>query len=149
MDVILLKKVDNLGNLGDKVAVKAGYGRNFLLPSGSAVPATEENLAAFEARRAELEKQSAEQLAIAQERKARIDALGPITVACRAGEEGRLFGSIGTSDIAQAVTEAGVEIAKLEVRLPTGPFRVTGEYDVDLHLHTDVNAVVKLEIVPE
>ena len=148
MDVILLKKVDNLGNLGDKVAVKAGYGRNFLIPSGRAVPATSNNVAAFEERRAELEKDATEVAAAAEARKAKLDGLA-ITIACKAGEEGRLFGSVGTADIAQAATDAGVEVLKQEVRLPEGPFRVTGEFDVELHLHADVNVTVKLSIVPE
>jgi large subunit ribosomal protein L9 len=148
MDVILLQKVDNLGDLGDKVAVKAGYGRNFLIPSGRAVPATADNLATFEARRAELEKEAAARLAEAEARKAKLDGLA-VTIACKAGDEGRLFGSVGTADIAQAATAAGVELAKQEVRLPEGPFRVTGEFEVDLHLHADVNATLKLAIVPE
>lgn len=148
MDVILLQKVDNLGDLGDKVAVKAGYGRNFLIPSGRAVPATADNLASFEARRAELEKEAAARLAEAEARKAKLDALA-ITIACKAGDEGRLFGSVGAADIAQAATDAGVELAKHELRLPEGPFRVTGEFEVDAHLHTDVNATLKLTIVPE
>lgn len=148
MDVILLQKVDNLGNLGDKVAVKSGYGRNFLIPSGRAVPATAENVAAFEARRAELEKEAAERLTEAEARKTKLDGL-QITIACKAGDEGRLFGSVGTADIAQAATDAGVEVLKQEVRLPEGPFRVVGEFDVELHLHADVNATIKLTIVPE
>ncbi|HEC17186.1 MAG TPA: 50S ribosomal protein L9 [Sedimenticola sp.] len=148
MDVILLQKVDNLGDLGEKVSVQAGYGRNFLIPSGRAVPATPENLAELEERRAELEKQAAERLAAAEKRKARLDGLA-VTISCKAGDEGRLFGSVGTADIARAVTDAGVELAKQEVRLPEGPFRVTGEFDVTVHLHTDVNAVIKLTIAPE
>jgi len=148
MDVILLQKVDNLGNLGDKVAVKSGYGRNFLIPSGRAVPATANNVAAFEERRAELEKEAAEVLAAAEARKAKLEGMA-ITIACKAGDEGRLFGSVGTVDIAQAATEAGQEVLKQEVRLPEGPFRVTGEFDVELHLHADVNATIKLSIVPE
>ncbi len=148
MDVILLDKVDNLGNLGDKVSVRNGYGRNFLIPAGKAVPATKDNLAAFEKRRAELEKQAAEKQAAAETRKAEIEAL-EITIPCKTGEEGRLFGSIGTIDISDAVTKAGVELAKQEVRLPEGPFRMIGEYEVQLHLHSDVNANLKLVIVPE
>ena len=148
MDVILLQKVDNLGDLGEKVSVQAGYGGNFLIPSGRAVPATPENLAELEERRAELEKQAAERLAAAEKRKARLDGLA-VTISCKAGDEGRLFGSVGTADIARAVTDAGVELAKQEVRLPEGPFRVTGEFDVTVHLHTDVNAVIKLTIAPE
>ncbi len=149
MEVILLKNVENLGNLGDKVSVKAGYGRNYLIPSGNAVPATADNLAAFEERRAELEKAAAEALAVANGRKEQLASLPPITIACRAGDEGRLFGSVGTSDIADAVSKAGVEVQKQEVRLPQGPFRVAGEYEVSLHLHADVEAVVKVEVVPE
>ncbi len=148
MDVILLEKVDNLGNLGDKVTVRNGYGRNYLIPTGKAVPATKDNLEEFEKRRAELEKQAAEKLAAAEERKTRIEAL-EITIPHKTGEEGRLFGSIGTHDIADAVSAAGVELSKHEVRLPEGPFRAIGEYEVQLHLHTDVNAVLKLIIVPE
>ena len=148
MEIILLQKVDNLGELGDKVNVKSGYGRNFLIPSGRAVPATNANMEAFEAHRAELEKAAAEKLALANARKAKLDGLA-VTVTCKAGEEGRLFGSVGTVDIAHAATEAGAELAKKEVLLPNGPFRVAGDYDVDLHLHADVNATLKLSIVPE
>ncbi|MET0081714.1 MAG: 50S ribosomal protein L9 [Sedimenticola sp.] len=145
MDVILLEKVDNLGGLGDKVSVKPGYGRNFLIPGGKAVAATKANVEEFEARRAELEKQAAEALAAAEARKSAIEELS-VTVARKAGDEGRLFGSVGTADIATAVTEAGVELAKREVRLPEGPFHTTGEYEVQLHLHTDVDATLKLTV---
>ena len=141
MEVILLEKVENLGNLGDKVKVRPGYGRNFLIPHGKATPATEEAVKEFEARRAELERQAAEVLAAAEARKAQLEGLS-VTVAAKAGDEGKLFGSVGTVDIAEAVTAAGVEIAKQEVRLPDGPLRVTGEYQVGLHLHTDVDATV-------
>ncbi|MCF6281800.1 MAG: 50S ribosomal protein L9 [Candidatus Polarisedimenticolaceae bacterium] len=148
MDIILLKRVDNLGNLGDKVSVKAGYGRNFLIPTGRAAPATESNLKAFEERRATLEKEAAELLSTAEARKAKLDDL-VVTIACKAGDEGRLFGSVGTADIAAAVTESGVELSKQEVRLPDGPFRIAGEYDVALHLLAEVDANLKLTIVPE
>jgi large subunit ribosomal protein L9 len=148
MEVILLQKVENLGELGDKVAVKSGYGRNYLLPTGRAVPATKANQEVFEARRAELEKQEAESLAAAEARKAKIEGIA-VTVARKAGDEGRLFGSVGTADIAAACTSAGVEVAKKEVRLPEGPFHVTGEFEVELHLHSDVDAILKLHIVPE
>jgi large subunit ribosomal protein L9 len=148
MDVILLKKVDNLGNLGDRVHVKSGYGRNYLIPSGHAVPATEENIKAFEERRAELEQQADELLAAAQARKAQLEDLS-VAIARKAGDEGRLFGSVGTGDIAKAVQEAGVELGKHEVRLPQGPYRAVGEYEVELHLHTDVNAKLQLEVIPE
>ncbi len=148
MDVILLEKVDNLGNLGDKVAVRPGYGRNFLIPTGRAVAATPENLKAFEARRAELEKQAAERLAAAAARKEKLDGLA-ITVRHRAGDEGKLFGSVGTSDIASAVETLGIELEKSEIRLPQGALRVTGEHDVTVHLHADVNATLKVTVVGE
>ena len=148
MDIILLQKVDNLGGLGDKVSVKGGYGRNFLIPSGRAVAATAENIKAFEARRAELEKEAAQRLATAEQRKAALDGMS-VTISCKAGDEGRLFGSIGTADIAKAVTDAGAELAKKEVLLPNGAFRIAGEYEVDLHLHADVDATINLNIVPE
>ncbi len=147
MDVILLEKVDNLGGLGDKVSVKPGYGRNYLIPSGKAVAATKENVEEFEKRRAELEKQAAEALAAAESRKEQMEALESVTIARKAGDEGRLFGSVGTSDIAEAVTAAGVELAKREVRLPSGPFHTTGEFEVAVHLHSDVDAVVRIAIV--
>jgi large subunit ribosomal protein L9 len=150
MEVILLEKVDNLGGLGEKVAVKSGFGRNFLIPQGKAVFASPENVRRFEERRAELEQQAAGKLAAAEARKAQIEALSDgITITHRVGEEGRLFGSVGTVDIAQACADAGVEVAKSEVRLPEGPFRLAGEYEVTLHLHTDVNATLKVAVVGE
>ena len=148
MEVILLEKVENLGNLGDKVVVKPGYGRNFLLPSGKAAPATKENVEKFEARRAELEKIAAEALAKAEQRRDAIEKLS-VTITSKAGDEGKLFGSIGPADIADAVTSAGVEIEKKEVRLPEGPIRLAGDYEITLHLHADVDAVVKLTIIGE
>ncbi len=150
MEVILLEKVDNLGGLGEKVSVKSGFGRNFLIPQGKAVFASAKNVKQFEERRTELEQQAAEKLAAAEARKAQIEGLSDgITITHRVGEEGRLFGSVGTVDIADACTEAGVEVAKSEVRLPEGPFRLVGEYDVTLHLHTDVNATLKVAVVGE
>ena len=146
MEVILLEKIANLGNLGDKVAVKAGYARNFLLPFGKATPATAENVAAFEARRAELEKLAAEKKAEADARAAQLAEL-TVTIAANAGEEGKLFGSIGTRVIAVAVTAAGVAIEKSEVRLPDGALRNVGEFDVVVQLHTDVETTVKLVVV--
>ena len=146
MEIILLEKIANLGNLGDKVAVKAGYARNFLLPFGKATPATAENVAAFEARRAELEKLAAEKKAEADARAAQLAEL-TVTIAANAGEEGKLFGSIGTRDIADAVTAAGVAIEKSEVRLPDGALRNVGEFDVVVQLHTDVETTVKLVVV--
>ncbi|MCG8486295.1 MAG: 50S ribosomal protein L9 [Candidatus Thiodiazotropha sp.] len=148
MEIILLQKVDNLGDLGEKVNVKSGYGRNFLIPSGKAIPATEENLKVFEQRRAELEKEAQEKLQAAEARKAKLDGM-EVSITCKAGDEGRLFGSVGTSDIAKAVSAAGESVEKKEVMLPTGPFRIAGEYEVDLHLHADVDVTIKLTIVPE
>ena len=149
MDVILLEKVENLGNLGDRVSVKPGFGRNFLIPNGKAQPATADNVAAFEARRAELEKIATEALALAESRKLAIDELGTVSISHKAGEEGRLFGSVGTAEIAEAITSAGASVARNEVRLPTGALRHTGEYGIEIHLHTDVNATVTIAIVPE
>ena len=149
MDVILLENIGNLGGLGDKVTVKAGYGRNFLIPQGKAVPATDANIAEFEARRAELERAAAETLAAAQARGESLEALETITIEANAGEEGKLFGSIGTRDIADAVTAAGVEIDKAEVRLPEGALRETGEYTIAIQLHPEVMADIALAIVPE
>lgn len=148
MDVILLEKITNLGNLGDTVTVKAGYGRNYLIPTGLAVPATAANVEAFEARRAELEKAAAEKLAAAEQRKTQLDDLH-VTIARKAGDEGKLFGSVGTADIAEAITAAGVEVDRQEIRLAEGAFRVTGDYEVSIHLHTDVDATVTLSIVAE
>jgi len=150
MEVILLEKVDNVGVLGDKVTVKSGYARNFLIPTGKAVFASAENVAAFEERRAELEKQAADKLAAAQARKAQIEALeGGVTIAHQAGEEGKLFGSVGTADIVAAVEQKGVELHKSEVRMPEGAFREIGEYEVDLHLHADVDVTIKVAVVAE
>lgn len=148
MEVILLEKVANLGSLGDKVNVKAGYGRNFLVPYGKAVPATDDNLKAFEARRAELEKAAADKLTSAQ---ARAEALNgaSFTISSKAGDEGKLFGSIGVRDIADAVSTSGTEVEKSEVRLPDGPLRAVGEYDIELQLHSDVSAEIKLTVVAE
>ncbi|RQG27969.1 50S ribosomal protein L9 [Pseudomonas aeruginosa] len=148
MEVILLEKVANLGNLGDKVNIKGGYARNFLLPQGKATVATAENVAAFEARRAELEKAAAEKKAAAEARAAQLSEL-VVTLGAHAGDEGKLFGSIGTRDIAEAVSSAGYPLEKAEVRLPNGALRNTGEFDVAVHLHTDVETTLKLIIVAE
>lgn len=148
MDVILLEKIENLGVLGDKVSVKSGYARNFLLPQGKAKMATPENLKEFEERRAELEAQAAEALAAAQARAEKLNDL-TVTITAKTGGESKLFGSIGTVDIVEAVNAQGGDIEKKEVRLPEGNIRETGEYDITLHLHTDVNAEIKLVIVPE
>ncbi|MEW5756608.1 MAG: 50S ribosomal protein L9 [Pseudomonadota bacterium] len=147
MDVILLQKVQNLGNLGDKVKVKAGFGRNFLIPQGKAVPATAANVAEFDARRAALEKAAAEALAEAQKRGEALNGMA-VTISMRAGDDGKLFGSVGTTDIAEAVSNKGVKINKSEVRLPAGPIRMVGEYEVGVHLHVDVDSVVKVSVIP-
>jgi large subunit ribosomal protein L9 len=148
MEVILLEKVANLGSLGDKVNVKSGYGRNFLLPYGKAVPASEANLKAFEERRAELEKAAAEKLAAAQTRAEALEGAS-FTIGSKAGDEGKLFGSIGVRDIADAITAGGTDVEKSEVRLPEGPLRAIGEYDIELQLHSDVEVTVKLAVVAE
>jgi len=148
MNVILLENIKNLGQLGDNVNVKPGYGRNFLIPSGKAVPATEANVAKFEARRAELEKAAAEKLAAAEARAAKL-ADSKITIQMRAGDEGKLFGSVGTSDIADAITATGVEVARNEVLLPEGQIRQIGEFEIKIQLHTDVDAVVVLMVEAE
>ncbi len=150
MEVILLEKVENLGALGDKVTVKSGYARNFLIPKGRAVFASPENIRMFEERWAELEKQEAEKLAAVEVRKVQIQALEDgVTVAHKAGEEGKLFGSVGIGDIVMACRNAGVEIARSEVRMPEGVFRATGEYTVVLHLHTGVDVELKVNVVAE
>jgi large subunit ribosomal protein L9 len=149
MNVILLDKVAKLGGLGDQVSVKAGYARNYLFPSGKAVPANAENVEHFEKRRAELEKQLAETLNAAQARADKLGALTDVTIVSKAGDEGKLFGSIGTRDIADAVTAAGVEITKAEVRLPHGTIRETGEFDIAIQLHADVSTSIKLAVIAE
>jgi len=148
MDIILLEKTRNLGELGDKVSVKAGYGRNFLIPRGKAVPATKGNLEQFESRRAELEKKAQENVAVAQSRLAKLGELS-VTIAANAGEEGKLFGSIGTRDLAIAITEAGVAVEKAEIRLPEGAIRNTGDFEISIQLHSDVVGIVKVAVVPE
>ncbi|HFD80347.1 MAG TPA: 50S ribosomal protein L9, partial [Gammaproteobacteria bacterium] len=138
----------NLGDLGDRVDVKPGYGRNFLIPSGKATPATEEHIKAFEARRAELEAAAAKSLADAEARREQLQDM-TVTIKARAGDEGKLFGSVGTADIAEAITAAGVEVVRGEVRLPEGAFRQVGEYAVHIHLHSDVNTEITLVIEAE
>mgnify|MGYP000362626958 FL=1 len=148
MDVILLERVRNLGNLGDEVSVKNGYGRNFLIPQGKAVRATAANREVFEGRRAELEAQAAAQLKAAEDRAAGLAELA-VTITARASDEGKLFGSVGSREIADAVTEAGQEVSKDEVLLPVGPLRSIGEFTVDLQLHSDVTASVTVNVIPE
>lgn len=149
MEVILLEKTRNLGNLGDKVKVRNGYGRNFLIPHGKAVPATEANIKFFEERRAELEKQANEKLAAAQARADRLAEIGAVTIPAKAGDEGKLFGSVGTRDIAEAITAAGVAVAKAEVLMPNGAIRNTGDFELTVQLHSDVAATIKVSVVPE
>jgi len=149
MEVILLDKIAKLGGLGDKVTVKSGYARNYLLPKGKAVFASSANVEHFEARRAELEAKLAETLAAAEARAAKLTELAEVTIASKAGDEGKLFGSIGTRDIADAITEAGVEVVKAEVRLPLGSIRETGEFDIVIHLHNDVDTSIKVIVIAE
>lgn len=148
MEVILLQKVANLGNIGDKVKVKPGFGRNYLLPQGKAALATPANLQKFEARRAELEKLAADELASARLRSGQLENFR-LSMTAKAGGEGKLFGSIGTSDIAEALSVAGIRIERSEVRLPAGPIRLVGEHHVKLHLHTDVVIDLPVDVVAE
>ncbi|OOF54655.1 50S ribosomal protein L9 [Rodentibacter genomosp. 2] len=149
MQVILLDKIAHLGNVGDQVDVKSGFARNYLIPQGKAVMATKANIEHFEARRAELEEKAAKSLAAAIERAERLEALEKVTIVSKAGDEGRLFGSITTRDVAEAVTSAGVELAKSEVRLPNGPIRTLGEHNVRFQLHGEVFASLNIVIVAE
>ena len=148
MDVILLTKVANLGNIGDRVKVKSGYGRNFLLPKGKATLATPENVKKFEARRAELEKIAREQFQDAESRSAAFKDF-KLSITAKAGTEGKLFGSIGTADIAEACTAQGHKLARAEVRLPTGPLRTVGDHMITLHLHTDIDVQLPVVITAE
>ncbi len=149
MEVILLENIENLGTLGDKVSVKSGFARNYLVPHGKAKIATVANLAEFEARRAELEKAVADALGEAQTRQQAIEALGTLEIAAKVGSEGKLFGSIGTADIAEAIAAAGVVVEKREIRLPDGAIRTTGEHVIDIHVHADVDSSVTNSIVGE
>lgn len=148
MEIILLEKVANLGVLGDRVKVKPGYARNFLIPKGKAITANAANIARFEARRAELEQTAAEVLAKAKARAAQLAEL-IVTLSVKTGTEGRLFGSVGPADIAGAVSAAGIELQKHEVRLSGGPIRQIGEYDVDLHLHNEVKTQIRVNVIAE
>lgn len=145
MEIILLEKIANLGNMGEKVNVKPGYGRNYLIPQGKAAAATAGNIAEYEARRVELEKASADAMTAAQARREEL-LEKVVTIASHAGEEGKLFGSVGTADIARALTDSGTAVERHEVRLPEGAFRVVGEHDVLIQLHTDVDVTIKLLI---
>lgn len=148
MEVILLDKVGKLGTVGDKVNVKSGFGRNYLLPQGKAIPATAANLVEFEARRAELEAAAAENKAEAEKRAASLEDL-KVVIPANAGDEGKLFGSIGARDIAEAITAAGVEVSKSEVKLPEGTLRELGEYEISIQLHVEVAQVVQLIVEAE
>lgn len=148
MEVILLERVAKLGNLGDKVNVKSGFGRNFLIPYGKAVPATDANLADFESRRAELQAAADASLAKAQSRAESLQDY-VLTIPANAGDEGKLFGSIGTRDIADALTKAGQEVKKAEVAMPTGAIREVGEFPIALQLHSDVSVTINVTVVPE
>jgi large subunit ribosomal protein L9 len=148
MEVILLESIDRLGSLGDQVKVKAGFARNFLLPKGKAKVATPENIAEIEVRRAELEKQHAETLAAAKARAEKLATL-QVTITAKSGTEGKLFGSVTNANIAEAIVEQGIEAVKSEVRMPEGPIRMAGEYDIDLHLHAEVNTTIKVIVIGE
>lgn len=149
MEIILLEKIRNLGKLGDTVKVRAGYGRNFLIPQGKAIPATNKNREVFQSRRAELEKAANDALDASEQRANALRALGAITISVRASEEGKLYGSVNTHEIAEALEKMGATVNKSEIMLPNGPIRQTGEYDIEVILHTDVNALVKLQVQPE
>jgi large subunit ribosomal protein L9 len=149
MDVILLDQVENLGNIGDRVHVKPGYARNYLFPKGRAVPATPENIAEVESRHADLERAAAATLSTAQDRARALEGAF-VTIAGKAGTEGKLFGSVGAGDIVKALTEAtGVAVDRHEVRLPTGSLRQVGEYEIEVHFHADVNAKVRVAVIAE
>ncbi|NNE38433.1 MAG: 50S ribosomal protein L9 [Gammaproteobacteria bacterium] len=148
MEVILLEKIRNLGDLGESVRVKPGYGRNYLIPNGKAVPATKDNIVKFEKQRAGLEKAQADVLQTATSRAEQLNGL-KVTIARRTGTEGKLYGSVSTADIAEAVVTAGQELQKNEVVLPDGPFRQTGEFEVELLLHADITTSIHINIVAE
>ena len=148
MEVILLQKVANLGNIGDRVKVKPGFGRNYLLPQGKAALATAANVAKFEERRTDLEKRAADDLASARTRAARLEGHA-LSITAKVGGEGKLFGSIGTADIAEALSADGIEVERSEVRLPGGPIRTVGEHVISLHLHSDIDIPVPLTVVAE
>ncbi|MCS5707563.1 50S ribosomal protein L9 [Candidatus Berkiella cookevillensis] len=148
MQVILLENIRNLGKFGSKVTVANGYGRNFLIPNGKAVPATKENLASFESKRADLEKAARDRLSNAQERAAEISNI-QLKISMLAGDEGKLYGSIGTIELVKAFKEKGIDVTRQEIRLPNGSIRELGEYEVELQLHAEVVARVKLNVLPE
>ena len=145
MEIILLEKVDNVGGIGDRVRVKSGYARNYLIPHGKATLATAANIAKFESRRAELEAKAAAELAAAQARAKKLEGL-VLKIEMQAGAEGKLFGSVGTVDIAEEIGKRGISIERSEIRLPDGPLRLIGEHQIELHLHTDVNVGITVVI---
>jgi large subunit ribosomal protein L9 len=148
MEIILLEKVRNLGNLGDQVNVKSGYGRNFLLPHGKAVIANAANKAAFETRRAELEKHQKANIDQAKARAAKMEGL-TVQITGKVGEEGRLFGSVGTADIAEAVAKQGFELDRSEIHLPAGPLKIVGDYEIPVSLHAEVNIKIIVSVIGE
>jgi large subunit ribosomal protein L9 len=148
MEVILLEKIANLGNLGDRVTIKSGYGRNYLVPQGKAVAATAKKIVEFEARRAELEKAAAEKLSVAQKLGNDLSKL-EVVITHKAGDEGRLFGSVGTLNIAEAITAAGIAVEKHQIRLPHGTIRHIGEYSIDINLHSDVIVTLSIKVAAE
>ena len=148
MEIILLESIDRLGGLGDLVNVRPGFARNYLLPKGKAKLATAANIAEIAERRAELEKHEAEVLKAAKARAEQLEGL-EISITAKSGGEGKLFGSVTNANITEAVNEKGIELEKSEVRMPEGPIRLAGEYDIDLHLHTEVNATIKLTVIGE
>lgn len=148
MNVILLDKVENLGSIGDVVTVKPGYARNYLIPHGKAALATKANIAELEARRAELEKASAQELTAAKAREELVTGMS-LTIPANVGAEGKLFGSVGPIDIADAFEKVGVEVARSEIRMPDGPIHEIGEFTIGLHLHTDIDVEIEVNVVPE
>ncbi len=148
MEIILLESIDRLGGLGDLVNVRPGFARNYLLPKGKAKLATAANIAEIAERRAELEKHEADMLKAANERAKQLEGL-EISITAKSGGEGKLFGSVTNANITESINEKGIEVEKSEIRMPEGPIRLAGEYDIDLHLHTDVNATIKLTVIGE
>jgi len=148
MEIILLESIDRLGGLGDLVNVRPGFARNYLLPKGKAKLATDANMAEIAERRAELEKHEADVLKAAKVRAEQLEGL-EISITAKSGGEGKLFGSVTNANVTEAVNEKGIELEKSEVRMPEGPIRLAGEYDIDLHLHTEVNATIKLTVIGE
>ncbi|WP_133127476.1 50S ribosomal protein L9 [Legionella nagasakiensis] len=146
MEVILLEKVRNLGNLGDKVSVKAGYGRNFLIPQNKAVFATAKNIELFEQRRAELEKKAQQSLAAAEQRAAKLNDI-TVVISAQASDEGKLYGSVGVNEVKDALSERSIEVHKREIVMPEGSLHSVGDYIVEIHLHSDVIANLKVEVV--